>query len=257
MTDDELNVLFQAFCRYDVDGTGYISKEDYFSKLIQLKRNLLTDALCELCEISESQEYITYPQFVVLVCTYCLFEPIDMLKFSFAIFDREKKGFIDKDEYKHFLSSLYEYNLNSNLKHMLNYMEELDTGDGQFSFEEVMQVYNIYPAIYYPIFQLQVHTQRYTLGEKYWEIKKHELTDKLHFKRKIEQLKRKKKIKEGEMGLNELVPGADDELIKRMGILYYLMPWKRESERELMKKMAAVDAALEAEQAAIREKENK
>lgn len=42
----------------------------------------------------------------------------------------------------------------------------------------------------------------------------------------------------------------DTELIARMGILYYLMPWRRNAEREMLKKIAAIDAALEEEQKA-------
>lgn len=177
VNDDDLNVLFQLFCRYDVDGTGFMSKVDLLENMMQIRRSLLTDALCELCDVKDSQEYVTYPDFVVIVCTYCLFEPQDMLRFCFAIFDREKQGFIDKDEFKHFLSSLVDYNLNTNLRHALNYMETLDTGDGQFTYAEIYTAYCAYPSIFYPIFQLQVHMQRHTLGVRYWEEKKVELTE--------------------------------------------------------------------------------
>lgn len=277
VNDDDLNTLFQIFCRYDVDGTGYMSKIDLLDSLLDIRRSMLTDALCELCDVRDSQEFVTYPDFIVIVCTYCLFEPADMLKFCFAIFDREKQGFIDKDEFKHFLSSLVDYNLNTNLKHALQYMETLDRGDGQFTYEEIYAAYCAYPSLFYPIFQLQVHMQRYTLGVRYWEEKKIEITDALQLKRKIEKAKRQKKIKEGrrrfevfellcrlpeymsvfihyiytyvgEMALEE--EKDDAELIAKMGILFYLTPWRRNAEREMLKKIKAVDAALEAEQKA-------
>jgi Ca2+-binding EF-hand superfamily protein len=248
VSDEELNVLFQLFCRYDVDGTGYMSKIDLLENLFEIRRSMLTDALCELCDVRDSQEYVTYPDFVVIVCTYALFEPRDMLLFCFAIFDREKQGFIDKDEFKHFLSSLVDYNLNTNLKHALAYMETLDTGDGQFTFQEIFAAYCAYPSLFYPIFQLQVHMQRNTLGVRYWEEKKVELTDAVQLRRKIEKAKRQKKIKEGEMALDE--EQNNQELIAKMGILFYLTPWRRAAERELLKKIKAVDAALEEEQKA-------
>lgn len=246
MTDEQLDVLFQRFCRYDIEGAGYISKQDFFEKCLKIKRNMLGDALCELCDVRDSNEFLSFTDFVKIIATYSLFEPEDMLKFTFAIFDREKKGFIDKDEYKHFLCTLWEYKLTTNLRTALDYLEELDTGDGQYVFAEITKTYSKFPALFYPIFQLQVHMQRYSLGEEWWEQKKLDITYEIDKKRRIERAKRNKKIKEGER-MDE-IEGQDDALIKRMGIFYYITPWRRRQEREMMVKIAAVDAALEAEQ---------
>lgn len=137
--------------------------------------------------------------------------------------------------------------MTTNLKQALNYLEDQDTGDGQFIFSEIIKCYEKYPALFYPIFKLQVHAQRYTLGERYWETKKLDITNEIDVKRQAEIAKRKKKIKEGESDAPP--PETDDTAVKtRMGILYYLMPWKRGAERKTIAKIAAVDAALEAEQ---------
>ena len=137
--------------------------------------------------------------------------------------------------------------MTTNLKQALDYLEDQDTGDGQFIFSEITMCYDKYPALFYPIFKLQVHTQRYTLGENYWETKKLDMTNAIEMKRQAEKARRKKKIKEGESDAPP--PETDDSaVIKRMGILYYLMPWKRGENRRTVAKIAAVDAALEAEQ---------
>ena len=95
VTDPELDVLFQQFCKIDVEGSGFITKQDFFDKVVHIKRNLLGEALLEFCDVSDGLETISYNQFVYVVTTYALFEPDDMLRFCFQIFDREKKGFID------------------------------------------------------------------------------------------------------------------------------------------------------------------
>ena len=63
VTDEELDKMFQKFCRYDIEGAGYISKMDFFEKALQIKRNLLGDALTELCDVKDSVEYISFTDF--------------------------------------------------------------------------------------------------------------------------------------------------------------------------------------------------
>lgn len=68
MSDEQLDTLFQRFCRFDIEGAGYISKQDFFDKCLHIKRNMLCDALCELCDVRDSQEYLSFTDFVK-VCT--------------------------------------------------------------------------------------------------------------------------------------------------------------------------------------------
>ena len=67
VTDPELDVLFQQFCKIDVEGSGFITKQDFFDKVVHIKRNLLGEALLEFCDVSDGLETISYNQFVYVV----------------------------------------------------------------------------------------------------------------------------------------------------------------------------------------------
>ena len=47
-------------------------------------------------------------------------------------------------------------------------MDECDTGDGQFNFYEVLDLYKLYPQTLYPVFRLQSHVMRHSFGEEWW-----------------------------------------------------------------------------------------
>ena len=69
MEDDDLNKMFQIFCKADVEGSGYVAKQRLFEVILNIDRNLLGDALCELCDVKDSQEYINFTDFVMVWCT--------------------------------------------------------------------------------------------------------------------------------------------------------------------------------------------
>lgn len=56
--------------------------------------------------IRDFQE-LTFSEWLHAIATYCLFEEEDILKFCFFILDREKNGYIEKDEMRMLVNMLY------------------------------------------------------------------------------------------------------------------------------------------------------
>ena len=51
-------------------------------------------------------EKIDFGQFVLMMVTYALFETVEILKFCFFMFDKDKNGFIHKDEFVLFVEMI-------------------------------------------------------------------------------------------------------------------------------------------------------
>lgn len=113
-----------------------ITREDFFSKWLEEKRNFFGDAIFNLIEC-DNEEVVNFGEFVEALVTYCLFEKNDVLKLCFNIFDTEKTGFIDKDEMKHFLIMLHHGELKSNGQKGL---EMIDQSKRQGIFIEIIFV---------------------------------------------------------------------------------------------------------------------
>jgi len=67
---------------------------------------------------------VNFGEFVEIVCTICLFEVQDLLKYVFYILDREKGGWIDKIELRHFIKTIYGDSINSNVLTALEFLDK-------------------------------------------------------------------------------------------------------------------------------------
>jgi sphingosine kinase/serine/threonine-protein phosphatase 2B regulatory subunit len=113
LSNDEVSTLFLRFSKYDREGNGMITREDFFTKFLEEKRTFFGDAIFNLIEC-ENEEVVNFGEFTEAIITFCLFETNDVLKLCFNIFDTEKAGFINKDEIKHFLIMLHDGDVKSN-----------------------------------------------------------------------------------------------------------------------------------------------
>ena len=62
-----------------------------FYKLIGEKQSIFGDSIFELIDIDNSGT-LDFSEFVTAVGTFCMFGKIDVLKFCFYIFDKDKNG---------------------------------------------------------------------------------------------------------------------------------------------------------------------
>ena len=98
------------------------------------------DAIFDLID-TEDTEKIEFGEFVQAVSTFCMFEPPEVLKFVFYIFDKDKNGYIGQDELGNFIEQLHQEKIQGNLEKAL---EELDYNqDGKFEFAEFKQMHQV------------------------------------------------------------------------------------------------------------------
>lgn len=73
-------------------------------------------------------------QFVEIICQFSCFEKQDLLKYFFFILDPHRTGVIEKNEIKHFITTIWDNELSSNVKEGMEYFDKLDDGDGCYTF---------------------------------------------------------------------------------------------------------------------------
>lgn len=142
----------------------------------------------------------------------------------------------------------------SNLGYALDYLDELDGGDGRVMYSDIVSIHGKYPFVYSPAFALQQEIMRFTgLSIQFWEDKKKVLID-LNADLKNAEIIRIKKQKEIEAQKEFL---KMEVLVKqRMKWKYWVLFWQRGKERNKIAKIAAITAELEADEKKIEEEES-
>lgn len=235
--------------------------DSFFVRVLEYERNPLTDGLLGLigmsfltnvCNVtsnyrsfrfleSKSDAFMNFGEFVELVCTFCFFEQLELLRYMFYILDPQKTGLVEKHELKHFFLTIWKQRPYGNVQEAMDHLHKLDE-DGTYNFRELSELRTKYPHVFYPLYELQISMISHTLGEAWWENQKAKVAEEREIQRKREMalLKRKKKEKDKAM------ISVNDELVKkRMGIKFYLMPWMRNTERKRIAKIAAIENDLE------------
>eukprot|EP01039_Chlorochromonas_danica_P005278 gene5278-5813_t len=238
---EKIEELWRLFTRYDREGKGFVTADDFFVDVIKVKRNGLTDAMFGLIDC-KTNTHLNFGEFVELICTFACFERPELVRYLFYILDQNKTGLIELNEFRHFMLALWEHDVNSNFRIAMAYLQELDDGDGVLNFKEVTALQRSYPNVFYPLYSLQTHVMKNTLTVYWWENHKANLNDEKE-KKKEEELavlnKKKKAAAKASANVNESM------VKKRMGLYYYLMPWRRNQERVRIAKIAAIESELD------------
>ena len=107
MKPKEVAKIYKTFQKHDKARTGVINL-NAFLKTIEEQRTFYTDAILECFDISMDENgCIDFSDYLVFVVSFCMFEPPEIQKLCFYIFDDDKGGTIDADELKMLMNTLY------------------------------------------------------------------------------------------------------------------------------------------------------
>ncbi|CAN0351765.1 unnamed protein product, partial [Laminaria digitata] len=141
--------------------------------------------------IRDFQE-LTFSEWLHAIATYCLFEGEDILRFCFFILDREKNGYIEKDEMRMLVNMLYNVDPvkgpTGNTKVAFNKLSVQQ--DGKIEFWEFELFNQAFPSLFFPAFRLQVKMMQAVWGEAWWRRRKRKIQDDLEDKRRREHEER-------------------------------------------------------------------
>lgn len=118
---------------------------------------LATKPITERQGIRDFQE-LTFSEWLDAITTFCLFEEEDILRFCFFILDREKNGYIEKDEMRMLVNMLYNIDpVKGPTGNTKVAFEKLSVQqDGKIEFWEFELFNQAFPSLFFPAFRLQV-----------------------------------------------------------------------------------------------------
>jgi len=166
LTQRQLKKLKREFDFIDIDLSGEIDMEEFF-EFVHEPKNVFSTSLFSLIDTDGSGN-ISFEEFVASIGTYCMFTKDDILNFIFDIFDEDKSGTLDDQEFVKMSAGVN----NGDPSWVGNFrtaMENFDVNkDGLIDFGEFKMINKMYPLVMFPAFRLQDKMQKHTLGEKGW-----------------------------------------------------------------------------------------
>ena len=240
----ELTKMFMLFSKHDTLGLSFVTRDDLFDKILVEPRGLLGNRMVDFIHPQDGAS-LRFGEFLDFFYTFCLFEPINMLKFIFHMFDNEDTGFVEGTEIRHFVYALHQTQDNSTIEQGLKYMEDNDDGDGRFEYYQIVDMHTKFPVLFFPAFRLIVQMRRNSLGEGWWIEKGLSRFENKNASDANNEKERKNKA----AATKKAAEMANEELVKRrMGIGYWLMFWDRGRVRMQVNRIAAISADLEKEE---------
>ena len=213
----DVAMFWKTFRKFDKERVGIITLETFFSEICKSERNLFGDAIFDLID-TEDTANIEFGEFVQGVCTFAMFQVVDVLRFSFFIFDKDKNGYIDRDELELFVRTLHDGGVQGNIMHALKSVDF--NGDGKFDFGEFSALHEKFPTVLYPAFRLQTEMMANVMGSSWWNSKKAELAFiKESEIKKLDDMRRKEEKK--------LIQERNNMIRTEIGVIDYLRGSKK------------------------------
>ncbi|KAJ1454062.1 hypothetical protein M885DRAFT_522568 [Pelagophyceae sp. CCMP2097] len=223
----ELGVFWRHFRKGDKDLTGTVDIDTFYG-LFDEQRSIFGDGIFDINDITRT-DTLDFGEYMTAVVMYCLFEPPEILRFCMFIFDRDKNGYMEKEEILLMLRILYKITPPGGFKgNIALALAKIDWHpDGKVDWKEFNEIHHDFPSLFHPAFRIQLSMINETMGQRWWDRKKRQLFDEKVRKAMIEQLSARKEH-------GRLVKLREKRVRKKMGVFrYFLCPGQRKMYRDL------------------------
>jgi Ca2+-binding EF-hand superfamily protein len=207
-TDADINIMYNAFCEFDITGDGVVSLVEFLTILqigtrtlislpllllfliwISLQRRLPSPekylmrwmAMTRKWTLLRSPHFPSPPppllvssppcvQFVLHIWFYCVQDKKKICEMAFDIFDINDNGMLSEDEIKQMVSEIYgARGLHHDLQKIISKLDK--NKDGQISRQEFQAATHLFPALLFPAYEIQTTFHQKIGGEAFWRDK--------------------------------------------------------------------------------------
>ncbi|GMH75286.1 hypothetical protein TL16_g06709 [Triparma laevis f. inornata] len=165
LSNNDLNRLFDVYCKIDQDFSGEISTWELLEYL-HLERTKFTKRIFRIFDEDGSGQ-IDFREFVIALWNYCTLGKPALIMFAFDLYDQDGSGRIDFAEVELMLKEVYGRKYDNNIQAQTIRKQIHSKYDSEsISVDSFTQV-----AILFPAFELQTSIQKLILGNDFWEEK--------------------------------------------------------------------------------------
>ena len=179
LSEKDVLSSWRAFRRLDKEGCGLVYTGNFFRTLGE-EPTLFTTAIFDITETKDRYQ-VDFGEFIHSVCTYAAFQYKEMVRFVFFILDKDKNGYVDREELINFIGIMHGGRINSNaataigtLPHSIkgktkNSLDSVPLDeDEMIDYDEFFAICKQFPSILHPAFRLQGRMRSYVMGERWW-----------------------------------------------------------------------------------------
>jgi Ca2+-binding EF-hand superfamily protein len=164
-TDGDIDKRYAYFCKVDIDDSKEISVDE-FIVMNGFSQDYLATLVFNLMDRNRDRR-LNFSEFIVSLWNFSSQGREDMIKFFFQIYDADLSGELSKEEVKHMVAVIWNFNVDKRLKVV---MDEFDNnGDKRISLKELQHTSRRFETMFFPAFDMQLALRTATLGEDRWE----------------------------------------------------------------------------------------
>jgi hypothetical protein len=178
--------------------------------------------------------FISFGELLEVLCVFCRFSHRQLVHFIFLYLDERKEHFLPLDLLKHYVQKSHQDGGSFQINHAFRVLEGRVKA-GLVGADELLAFDHQFPYMFYPSSKVQTAMISKSFGERFWDIKRDLIVDENAI-----------------AALRQPVDDEDDDLFgegavkRRMGSWYWWTPWRREYNRTRLRRMAIIDAELDA-----------
>mmetsp|Transcript_16520 Transcript_16520/g.28884 ORF Transcript_16520/g.28884 Transcript_16520/m.28884 type:complete len:386 (-) Transcript_16520:70-1227(-) len=177
LTEAHIKQLYKIFQEVDVDKNGVWSVSEMYNVLKEPRLSVRAPVIDTIFFMgnSNSEGSLSFPDFLVTMCSFCALSKEEMLQFLFMIIDVDRNGNIEKEELLSFFSYI-PAGLGEGSNEPVfpvNNKNAVDKFRGgkwlSLQFDGLAQLCERFPYIAYPAFHTQEMYRALILGASFWE----------------------------------------------------------------------------------------
>ncbi|CAE8736322.1 unnamed protein product, partial [Polarella glacialis] len=175
--EKSIRKVFKRFTEVDVDCNGVWTVSEMYKVLSEPRLSVRAPVIDTVFFMGDSQSEgsMTFPDFLVAMCSFCALSKEEMLQFLFMIIDADRNGTIEKDELLTYFSYVPAGSNEGGGEPVfpVNNKNALDLFQGgkwvSLQFDGLAKLCELFPYIAYPAYHTQEMYRRLLLGTAFWE----------------------------------------------------------------------------------------
>jgi Ca2+-binding EF-hand superfamily protein len=164
ISQSDINALFRQFCNIDFDHSGIVDVSE-FIVYHHITSEIIGELIFSLFDRDKSGK-IDFQEYMVALWNYCTLNKDSLARFAFEIFDVDNSGVLTKEDIQEVIDIIWGYQKNERLNNVTKLFSDNKTGE--IKADEFVEMSKHFPMLLLPIFEVQNKLQGSGLVRFMW-----------------------------------------------------------------------------------------